>query len=173
MYYKNLPLTQEIFFKFFQALDQALHYCLVHPQNNDKIRQSGYFTLREISTGRIIFTIMLGDVSKEKQEKYFQLSLEKGDRLYKDYKTNFKNFSSWQTRQPDKERWGGAIRAGKYILSFSGLSELLDEALVLEIALTMNWEKPYRFYEISQVSQNNFYRYYNASTQQLDYWKNH
>lgn len=172
MYYKNIPLTNEIFFKLFQALDQALHYCLVHLQNNDKIRQSGYFTLRDITSGRVIFILMLGQVPNEKQEKYLQFSLEKGDRLYKDYKKNFKNFSSWQTRDPDKDKWGGAIRAGKYVLSFSGLSELLDEALVLEIALTMNWENPYRLYEISQVSKNNFYRYFNASDGQIEHWKN-
>ena len=171
MYYKNLLLSYEIIFKLFQALDQALHYCLVHSDNNDKIRQAGYFTLRDIATGRVIFTIILGDVPKEKQEKYLQLSLEKGDRLYKNYKSNFKNFSSWQTRNPDKDLWGGAIRAGKYVLSFSGLSELLDEAFVLEVALTMNWENPYRLYEISQVSNNYFYRYHNASTGQLEYWK--
>lgn len=172
MYYKNIPLTNEIFFKLFQALDQALHYCLVHLQNNDKIRQSGYFTLRDITSGRVIFTIMLGDVPKEKQEKYLNFSLEKGDRLFKNYKSNFKNFSSWQTRNPDKDLWGGAIRTDKYVLSFSGLSELLDEALVLELALIMNWVNPYRLYEISQVSNNRFYRYFNASAAQLDHWKN-
>jgi hypothetical protein len=172
MNYRNLPLSQESFFKLFQALDQALHYCLIHSQNNDKVRQSGYFTLRDLSTGRVIFTIMLGDVPKEKQEKYLQLSLEKGDRLYKNYKITFKNFSSWQTRNPDKDMWGGAIRAGIYILSFSGLAELCDEALVLELALTMGWCNPCRLYEISQLSKNIFYRYYNASQPQLDYWKN-
>ncbi len=171
MYYKNLPLKHEFFFKLFQSLDQAMHYCLVHPQNNDQVRKSGYFTLRDISSGRVIITIMLGDIPKEKQEKYLQLSLEKGDRLYKNYKTSFKIFSSWQTRQPDNDKWGGAIRVNRYILSFSGLSELLDEALVLEVALTMNWENSHRLYEISQVSNNIYYRYHNATPAQLEHWK--
>ncbi len=172
MYYRNLPLTYELFFKLFQALDQALHYCLFHPQNKDKLRKSGYFTLRDIIDGKVIFTIMLGEVPKEKQEKYLSLSLEKGQRLFRNYRLNFQDFSSWQTRNPDKDLWGGAVRTEKYILSFSGLAELLDETLVLEMALTMNWSNPYRLYEISKKSNNYFYRYFNATAVQLDHWKN-
>lgn len=171
MNYKNLPLTNEIFFKLFQAFDHSLHYCITHPHNSDVVRKSGYFTLRDLNSGRVIFTIMLGNVPKEKQERYLNLSLEKGDRLYKNYRSDFKIFSSWQTRQPDKDKWGGAIRANRYILSFSGLSELLDEALVLEVVLIMNWENPYRLYEISQVSNNIYYRYHNATPAQLEHWK--
>jgi len=170
MHYQNLPFPHEKFFKIFQALDHALHYVLNHPQNSDLVRKSGYFTLRDLISGKVIFVLMLGEVPKEKQERYLSLSLEKGQRLYQDYRANIKNISSWQTRNPDKDLWGGAIRIHKYILSFSGLAELLDEALVLETALTMDWDH-YRLYEISQESKNYFYRHFDASSQQVEHWK--
>ena len=36
-------------------------------------------------------------------------------------------------------KWGGAIRAGDYIISFSGFPELWDEAAMLVLAIRMGW----------------------------------
>lgn len=171
MFYNNLPLSQEKFFKIFQALDQAMHYCLTHPKNTDQSKQAGYFSLRDVSTGQIIFAIMLGKTSKENLEKYLQLSFEKSEKLYKLYQKNFQYFSSWQFRDPEKSLLAGAIRTDKYILSFSGLQELFDELFVLEFALTMGWCNHYRLYEISRMSNNIYYRYYNATPAQIKHWQ--
>ena len=39
--------------------------------------------------------------------------------------------ASRQSRDPEQKRWGGAIRAGHYIYSLSGLPEMLDEAAMI------------------------------------------
>jgi hypothetical protein len=43
--------------------------------------------------------------------------------------------SSWESRDPGHDRWGGAIRIEDLIFSFSGLPELADEALMLGVGL--------------------------------------
>jgi len=46
--------------------------------------------------------------------------------------------SSWQCRNPDKDRWGGAICVDEDFLSWSSFDEHEDEALVILIALGLN-----------------------------------
>ncbi len=47
------------------------------------------------------------------------------------------HLTSYESRDPEGGRWGGAVRADPYILSFSGLPELWDEAAMLVLAICL------------------------------------
>lgn len=64
-------------------------------------------------------------------EQYLALSQEKAERLRG---FRHKHFSSWQSRDPDKGRSGGAILAGDVIISLDGLDEFVDDAVVTTAA---------------------------------------
>lgn len=76
----------------------------------------------------------VGMVKSEKAKKYFDLSAEKATRLNRMYDERG-DLSSWQSRNPDEQQWGGAIIAGDWVLSCSGLPELWDEAVMLATAV--------------------------------------
>ena len=65
--------------------------------------------------------------------------------------------SSFQSRDESEQRWGGAIRAGSYILSFSGLPELMDEALMLAVALHLGLIDRVEAERIAALSHNPFF----------------
>lgn len=115
-------------------------------------RKGGYFVLREKETGAIIFIVPLGTIDQEKNRAYFLFAQEKGERLYANQKLG--NISSWQSRNEADEKYGGAIVAGDFILSFSGLPELGDEAIMLELAYKLGWTDLHMVKVISQVSNN-------------------
>ena len=89
--------------------------------------------------------------------KYRKLSQEKANRLWS--KTNLEkgHVSSWQSRHPDTERYGGAIHAGDYILSFSGLPELADQALMLTLAVELDLLTYEEACEIARISGDEKY----------------
>lgn len=47
--------------------------------------------------------------------------------------------SSWLVRNPEKNRWGGAIRTNNYLFSFSGLEEDEDEVLMVLVAIKLGF----------------------------------
>ena len=64
-----------------------------------------------------------------------QTAREKAVRLLNDYlESDRTHHCSWQTRNPDKQQYGGAIMAHDWVLSFSGCSEMMDEAICLCVA---------------------------------------
>ena len=72
----------------------------------------------------------IGGVLEEKAEKYCAFAMEKVARLarHPDHRT------SYESRDPEENKWGGAVRIGDYIFSMSGLPELADEAVMLTTA---------------------------------------
>ncbi len=76
-----------------------------------------------------------GIIKKEKHDRYVKLSEEKARRVQN---SNITILSSWETRNEAEDKKGGAIRVGEYILSFSGLPELGDEAFMLAVAAQCN-----------------------------------
>ncbi len=94
----------------------------------------GYLSIFDPADGRLLFSIEIGKCPKEKFTGYARNSLEKGQRLA----CHSTHLSSWQSRDPKEQKWGGAIRA-KYIVSFSGLPEHADEALCIAIARFFGW----------------------------------
>lgn len=93
-------------------------------------RQGGYLCIAEDITGYPYAVVLIGSVPDEKHAKYFSLCQEKSTRLA----SHPDHVSSWQSRDPDGNKWGGAIKVNHLIFSFSGGPELGDEALMLAVA---------------------------------------
>lgn len=93
-------------------------------------RAGGYFSVADAKNGLPLLTILIGEVPLNKAPKYREFAEEKNGRLasHPDHQ------SSYESRNPDRNEWGGAIRVMDKLLSFSGLPELGDEALMLETA---------------------------------------
>ena len=113
-------LVDEAIFLFEQA----------HGRSDWQGRTGGYFCLANAETGLPLLVLPLGQVPLEKAEKYLRLCQEKAKRLAE----HLEHLSSWESRNPDKEQWGGAVRVGNLIFSFSGLPEMGDEAVMLAVA---------------------------------------
>lgn len=106
----------------------------------------GYFTIRQGELHEMLLCTSLGEVLIDKQVKYMILSLEKGERLGVYSSTHV---GSYQSRDPEQRiigqsdfgdpwgKWGGAIRAKDFILSFSGLPERADEAVMMVTAIKL------------------------------------
>ncbi len=96
-------------------------------------RKGGWFCLLDVRgnpTGVIIIHEPFGDLTPEKSSAYCLFSREKAIRL----SAHPEHSTSRESRDEHAERYGGAVRAGGFIFSFSGLSEEEDEALALAVA---------------------------------------
>lgn len=70
----------------------------------------------------------------DKVNKNHELSVEQALRILLNG-----DASSYSTRDPERERYGGAIRVGNRILSFRGMrTEVADEAAVIVLGLKIN-----------------------------------
>lgn len=127
------------------------------PINADEKRKGGFLTIRDRERGHILYTLLIGQVSHEKADKYQCFSWEKGGRLRSHVTSEDKHLSSWQSRDPDRGYWGGAIVTKKYIVSFSGLPELGDEAVSMIVAIRMYWMSKQEAERIARLSKNPFF----------------
>lgn len=137
-----------------RALNKAL--AIFAQEENWKGRTGGYFCLADKESGMPLFITQVGEVPKEKAGKYLSFCQEKAGRLAQ----NKAHWSSWQSRNPDQEKWGGAVRTEIGILSFSGLPELGDEAVMLVVrCLTdhMYWATVQEEKEIAAFSNNRYF----------------
>jgi hypothetical protein len=97
----------------------------------------GYFSLRLLHDSWLIEKMLLGTVPLNKQGKYSEFSMEKPLRLEKkQHVLKTPHLSSYQSRVPSANRWGGAIigysqstQLPTYAFGFSGLTEYCDEAV--------------------------------------------
>lgn len=102
-----------------------------------EFKREGYLTLMDGITGKIIFTVPFGEIPEEKREKYFKFSQEKASRLFSNVNMNLSNghTTSWESRNVEENKYGGAIYfnclSTVFILSFSGMPELIDEAMMI------------------------------------------
>lgn len=88
-------------------------------------RAGGYLCVAD-KTGHPLCIAQIGDVPEEKRQQYFRNAIEKANRLgvlslWVDHRF------SRQSRNEQRERWGGAVRGRHFIWSFSGLPEDGDE----------------------------------------------
>jgi hypothetical protein len=103
---------------------------------NDPKRKGGYLCVT-MPTGTPLCVLIVGEVEpEEKAQKYFEFCQEKAKRLA----ANAGHVSSWQSRDESQNRYGGAIRTGKFILSFSGFPEDWDEACMVVAAQQCGFE---------------------------------
>lgn len=106
---------------------------------DDPKERGGYFCLAERignPTALPTLTLGIGTVPAEKGPKYLALAQEKARRLAEHA---YEHTSSWQSRSPEESRWGGAIVAGHYLFSFSGLPEIADETAMLITAMELEY----------------------------------
>lgn len=101
-----------------------------HFKEDDRWREGGWIHISD-PKGEVIAYERIGAVGgPDKKVKYRKLAAEKAMRL----REHPEHVTSWQSRDPDHDRWGGAIRTNDgWVFSFSGLPELWDEALLTGI----------------------------------------
>lgn len=116
-------------------------------------REGGYFCVADGKNGLPLLTVLIGKVPLEKALRYLNLCQEKAARLsmYPGHG------SSWESRNPEENQWGGAIRVGTdFIFSLSGFPELGDEAVMLDTAWHIN-EPRVTLDRIAQHSGNQYW----------------
>lgn len=154
-----LPSLDALLKHVLDTMAIALAEVLAHPENTDKERKGGYVYLYDIKDNVSLMHLSVGDLAnrpKEKVTKYIEFSQEKAMRLLSWLPQG--NVSSWQSRNEPIEKYGGAIRARRYILSFSGLSEHQDEAVCALTALRLGWINLDEVHRIAVISGNPYLR---------------
>ncbi|MGC9157876.1 MAG: hypothetical protein ACP5FH_02705 [Terracidiphilus sp.] len=93
-------------------------------------RGGGCLCIADGETGFPLIMVLIGEVPLQKAPKYLSFCQEKAVRLasHRDHE------ASWESRDIEKNQLAGAVRFGEWILSFSGLPELGDEAAMLKTA---------------------------------------
>jgi hypothetical protein len=88
----------------------------------------GYVCAADLSgVPRLI--VAVGEHNAEKWQSQLTFCQEKARRLA----AHSSHILSYESRNPDQNEWGGAVRGETLIISFSGLPERLDEVLSLAI----------------------------------------
>lgn len=120
-------------------------------------REGGYFCLVEQANHFVpVAVALIGEVTNpEKRQKYFDYAREKATRLGNVPLPT--HVSSWLTRNPEKNKWGGGIKAGNYYMAFSGLPELADEAAMLLAAWRLGWLTKDQADAIAKQSNNQIF----------------
>jgi len=96
---------------------------------------------RMFRDGDDIRIAIIGIPERFTPEQSLAVAVEKFERLYDRPGDDQPNLTAWSTRDPSAipARWGGAIVIDGRILSFSGLSEHADEALIIGAAYLVGW----------------------------------
>ena len=150
---------------------------------NPSDRRGGYLTILSEFAGRgtLVLLSQIGLVPMDEVHKCIVRSQEKPWRLL-----NFPDHvSSYQSRDPNAVlhnqsaaeikpygKWGGAIRAGAMILSFSGLPELGDEAAMLLTALKLGQINFVKADAIAVISHNKIFYEIVSDLKVRDKWNN-
>lgn len=92
-------------------------------------------------------------VSEEKMTEYRINAHERAKRLKK-LAEEEGHISSYQSRKHEEGKHGGAIRVGRWIISFAGLSEWLNEYISVAIAKKMDMVTHADIAEIMKASGN-------------------
>ncbi|MFA6476106.1 MAG: hypothetical protein WCV68_01675 [Candidatus Paceibacterota bacterium] len=120
----------------------------------DQRRYGGYlsvFAADQDQSEPPLAVIRVGDPTKEKMGKYYDLCLEKGRRLL----AHPGHLSSWQSRNVAKEQYGGAMCTPDFVLGFSGHTELGDEAILVNACFAVGMLPGSTAAAIASYSLNN------------------
>lgn len=88
----------------------------------------GYLSILDNQDKEVFVCGKVGEVPEDKNLKYRTVSLEKPTRLF----VHPEHLTSFQSRNPEEGKWGGAIRTKNLLLSFSGFHEKTDTLYVIE-----------------------------------------
>lgn len=86
--------------------------------------------------GNLLLLAALGYSPEEKWAKRMEVAMEKCQRLESGEGAG--HLTSYESRNPEIGRWGGAVRGPRHIYSFSGLPELWDEAAMFVLAIRLH-----------------------------------
>jgi len=86
--------------------------------------------------GRLELLAAFGYQLQETLAKRMEVAMEKCRRL--DNGDGQGHLTSYESRNPEIGRWGGAVRGLQHIYSFSGLPELWDEAAMFVLAIRLH-----------------------------------
>lgn len=114
-------------------------------------KRGGYVCIAT-RTGEVLAIFLVGTVPNEmKAAIYRAYCQEKAQRLGR--KSN--HISSWESRDESIMCYGGAVRAGELIFSFSGFPEHWDEACMIALANISGYYIPtYTMQKIREISGN-------------------
>jgi len=134
---------------------RSIHKGIKRYAKTKEYKESGYLVIRSKKDGLILFVIMLGWFPSWKAKKYLYIAFERGERLFH----HPSHVSSWQSRDKKDKKQGGAIITRDFIVSFTGISEPLDEAVALKLSVLCKWIHPDKAQEIADISRNHLYDY--------------
>lgn len=103
-------------------------------EQNETDWRGGFLCIADASTGAPYLIFNVGEVKEDQWANCLAYCQEKAHRLAE----HPDHLASAESRDEDKHQWGGAIRANGIIISFSGLPEMLDECLCLELAVYLD-----------------------------------
>lgn len=97
-------------------------------------RTGAYFCVCYRPTYQLVLHAMIGDGPGDKSSKWREFSAEKCVRLlgHQPY-----HQTSYESRAPENDRYGGAVLGTDYVFSLSGLKELDDEATMFQVAIEL------------------------------------
>jgi hypothetical protein len=144
--YLSLPNAEAIVGTANRILDRIL----AHFDTGE--RKGGYLCVAD-QNGRPLLILAFGQVNEEKLPKYLEFCQEKALRLA----SHPEHISSWQSRNEAESRYGGAVRGKRYIFSFSGLPEKLDEVMTISLAMRCEDLDTAGADDISCISQNQYF----------------
>lgn len=112
-------------------------------ENGNQDHSGGYVTVlefnpifpQEVLQHHVIVIARCGKPSLSKSLKYRQFSEEKARRLLEYLPVG--HLTSRESADPDVEQYPGAIVAGNFVISFSGLPADFDEAVCVMIAVLL------------------------------------
>ena len=122
-------------------------------------RNGGYITLQEVGCIQpalaASITIVGRDIDEERFLSFEVNSKEKARRLAH-LANQEDHVSSWQSRDFDNKKYGGAIATMGWVFSFSGLPELLDEYLMTHLAIELGMMQGDEVKFIASISENEY-----------------
>lgn len=126
------------------------------PENEAPERQSGYLCVYLMSEGgdksQLILHQAIGDVPADKVRSYREVSKNKCWTLSVNRSQG--HVSTFQSRDPANNKWAGGIVVGNLAVAFSGLKELVDEAVVLTACVQCHLLKKEEALAIAKISDN-------------------
>jgi hypothetical protein len=111
-------------------------------------RDYGFLTVFD---NNVLLSCQINLCPKDKADAYFTFSVEKARRLH----AHPDHYTSFQSRDVESGKYAGAIVCRLHtILSFSGLPEMADEALMIFVAFKTGWIDENEALRLSGISGN-------------------
>ncbi len=114
--------------------DQVVQAIIRLVNSEGQERTGAYLCVIERRTYQVVLHALIGDGPADKVSKWREFSAEKCVRLlgHQPY-----NETSYESRLPEENRWGGAVLGTDYAFGLSGLKELDDEAAMFHLAVML------------------------------------